>query len=246
MEFAAIQRSDAPQLGFWPCASVTVREYAQRFSGAVLLSLAFHAVAIRALTGEHMPLSPPKSDAVNVEILRIVSSTPRELAKPAPRKTTPLRRRHALAENTPTLAQEAPSPETVVGMTKASIAPAGVFAVAVGSTLLGAAPLVAPGTRGESAEPPGEGFDEPPAIQSRFAIPYPPAAERAGIAGTVVMRVGIDSAGRVTTVNLIQGAGFGLDQAAMEALRHFRFTPARRHGEPVASEITYRYRFELR
>jgi protein TonB len=51
--------------------------------------------------------------------------------------------------------------------------------------------------------------------------------------------------GEVTAVSVISGPGFGLDEAAREALRRFRFTPATRHGAQVGSTFVYTYTFEL-
>jgi protein TonB len=49
----------------------------------------------------------------------------------------------------------------------------------------------------------------------------------------------------VTAVSVISGPGFGLDRAALEALRKFRFRPAVTRGAPVGSTFVYTYTFEL-
>ncbi len=56
---------------------------------------------------------------------------------------------------------------------------------------------------------------------------YPPASRRAGEQGTVRLKVLVDTNGRAANVQVTQGSGFArLDQAAMEAVRKWRFEAA--------------------
>jgi protein TonB len=56
---------------------------------------------------------------------------------------------------------------------------------------------------------------------------YPPASRRAGEQGTVRLKVLVDTNGRASNVQVTQGSGFArLDQAAMEAVRKWRFVAA--------------------
>ena len=56
---------------------------------------------------------------------------------------------------------------------------------------------------------------------------YPPASRRAGEEGTVRLKVLVDTNGRASNVQVMQGSGFSrLDQAAMEAVRKWRFVAA--------------------
>ncbi|GIL18853.1 MAG: protein TonB [Oligoflexia bacterium] len=84
-----------------------------------------------------------------------------------------------------------------------------------------------------------------PRIQKEFRVPYPEEAKKAGVEGPVVMDVLIDDQGRVRQVELIRGPGFGLNEAAMSALRQFEFAPARVSEKAVAVKIRYTYRFVL-
>jgi protein TonB len=80
------------------------------------------------------------------------------------------------------------------------------------------------------------------------AVTYPAEAERNGVAGDVRLRVSLDDRGRVRAAQVLSGLGHGLDQAAVEALKHrCRFTPAvNRSGSPVAFVIeSYTFHFEL-
>lgn len=79
-------------------------------------------------------------------------------------------------------------------------------------------------------------------------IAYPSDAEQAGVAGDVRLRVSLTERGRVYAVRLLSGLGHGLDQAAMEAIKHrCRFSPAiDKGGKPVAFVVeSYTFHFEL-
>jgi protein TonB len=65
------------------------------------------------------------------------------------------------------------------------------------------------------------------------------------VEGTVVLRVLVDETGQVRSVKHVSGPGGGLDEAAAKAVARFRFRPALRKGQPVATEIRYAYTFEL-
>jgi protein TonB len=80
------------------------------------------------------------------------------------------------------------------------------------------------------------------------SIAYPEEAERNGIEGKVRLRVTLDERGRVSGVRVLSGLGHGLDQAAVDALKHrCKFTPAiARDGRPVPFIVeSYTFNFEL-
>ena len=62
---------------------------------------------------------------------------------------------------------------------------------------------------------------------SRTDPVYPPASRRAGEQGTVRLKVLVDAKGKPSTIEVAQSSGFArLDQAAMEAVRRWRFVAA--------------------
>lgn len=76
--------------------------------------------------------------------------------------------------------------------------------------------------------------------------PYPGAALRNEIEGQVLLRVCIDPAGAVETVQVLKGLGFGCDEAAASwAKQRWRFRPARRGGTPVRTCLMQPMRFQL-
>lgn len=84
-----------------------------------------------------------------------------------------------------------------------------------------------------------------PKIISEFRVPYPKLAKDKGIQGVVLLEILIDNKGNVRDQKLIEGPGFGLNEAALEAIQHFKFEPARVQDKTVAVRIRYAYRFVL-
>jgi len=75
---------------------------------------------------------------------------------------------------------------------------------------------------------------------------YPPEARKMGVEGKVALKVGIDENGDVRQVRVISKAGYGFDEAARDAMRRFKFSPARTSdGKAVAYNFTYTVRFTL-
>src|SRR5258705_9375076 len=66
---------------------------------------------------------------------------------------------------------------------------------------------------------------------------YPPDALRDRIAGVVGVELTIDETGRVVGARLVQSAGHGFDEAAIEAVRQWTFEPARNGDTPVKSVV---------
>jgi protein TonB len=73
---------------------------------------------------------------------------------------------------------------------------------------------------------------------------YPIHAQQAHIEGVVVLDAVIDATGRVTDVRVTRSIRL-LDQAAIDAVRQWRFTPTLLNGEPVSVLLTVTLRFTL-
>jgi protein TonB len=84
-----------------------------------------------------------------------------------------------------------------------------------------------------------------PVLETDFRIPYPPEAKKARVQGRVLMKLIVDADGRVRRATLLSGPGYGLNEAAVEAMKNLRFRPARVQDKPVAVEIQYAYNFVL-
>jgi TonB family protein len=72
-----------------------------------------------------------------------------------------------------------------------------------------------------------------PILTHRVEPIYTVEARRARISGIVIVEVVIDKNGRVKDAMVLKGLPFGLDQAAIDAVRQWEFRPATLNGEPV-------------
>ena len=116
----------------------------------------------------------------------------------------------------------------------------------------GAPPVAAPPAQQASADP---GLlverPDPSLVPARDdpgnrAPAYPPGAWLRHEQGTVVIRLHIAPDGTVARLEKLASSGYAaLDDAAAAALAHWRFLPARRGGEPVASFRDQPIRFVL-
>jgi protein TonB len=76
---------------------------------------------------------------------------------------------------------------------------------------------------------------------------YPAAALRRGESGEVLLRIDVDSEGRVADVGVVQGSGSrALDRAAISAVRGWRFQPGQRDGRPVPGVVNVPITFDSR
>lgn len=92
---------------------------------------------------------------------------------------------------------------------------------------------------------PGSGIT-PPAIVREVKPDYTEEARRRGVAGDVDLEIVVRADGSVGSVTLIHGLGSGLDQRAIDAVRQWRFSPARRFGTPVDVIVEVSVEFKLR
>jgi protein TonB len=76
---------------------------------------------------------------------------------------------------------------------------------------------------------------------------YPHVAVRRGYEGTVLLKVRVLDSGRVDRVEIEESSGYRiLDKAALEAVKTWRFTPARRGGTKVVSWALVPITFKLK
>ena len=62
---------------------------------------------------------------------------------------------------------------------------------------------------------------------------YPEKARRRGIQGTVVLAIAINTNGGIDKVQVVRRLDPDLDQAAVDAVRQWRFAPAEKDGEAM-------------
>jgi protein TonB len=87
----------------------------------------------------------------------------------------------------------------------------------------------------------------PPVVLARVMPQYPVAARAQHIEGRVLLRAVVDRSGRVEESITVARSVPPLDEAAVAALRQWRFTPGRdRSGHAVRVQIEVPMRFQLR
>ncbi len=75
---------------------------------------------------------------------------------------------------------------------------------------------------------------------------YPVEALQQELEGRVVLRVAIDSSGKVTAASVLRSSGYAnLDQAAHQTVKRWRFDPPRRLGIAVRTEIAVPINFQI-
>jgi protein TonB len=74
---------------------------------------------------------------------------------------------------------------------------------------------------------------------------YTEIARKARIQGVVIVQAIINKQGNVTDVKVLKGRPRGRDQAAVEAIRKWRFEPATLNGKPVDVDYTLTVNFPL-
>jgi TonB family protein len=90
----------------------------------------------------------------------------------------------------------------------------------------------------------GNGVSMPRAIYA----PEPEFSEEARIAkfqGEVTLLVTIGTDGRARNLTVVRSVGMGLDQKAIDAVRTWRFDPAKKNGRPVAVQMNIIVNFHL-
>ena len=92
---------------------------------------------------------------------------------------------------------------------------------------------------------PGSGID-PPRLVREVTPDYTEDARKRGIEGEVLLEIVVGAEGDVIDVRVLRRLGAGLDERAEEAVRQWRFSPARRLGTPVAVVVEVAVEFRLR
>jgi len=225
-----------------------------RRSSVFIVSFAVHLVAIAAVVVATLLLPdvlprPHASIAYAVEGPRQVRLT--DIALPAP---VPGRARSA-----PALESAAPVPvDAPHGITEESSA-AGTAAASeprVSDVVVGVGDgtgLVT-GTGLDAVPPPPTAPPtqpvrlhagiEPPRKLNDVTPLYPPLARAAGVRGVVIIEATIDGDGVVVAARVLRSVPM-LDEAALAAVRRWRYAPARLNGVPAAVLITVTVNFTL-
>lgn len=85
-----------------------------------------------------------------------------------------------------------------------------------------------------------------PAFLRKQMPVYPLMARRLGKEGKVVLRLFIDVKGKLINVEVVEPAGYGFTESAVEAIRMSSFSPAHVQGANVAAKALLTIRFVLK
>jgi protein TonB len=209
------------------------------------------------------PAPPPAPEPPRVPV-----KPPRLLATPKPKEPPVARREEPPVLPPPAPIASAPTPTPPAPAAPApapaavSDAPAAAVEPAVGPTA-SSTTFVSSSSSGDSApaEPRSAPFGPRTAAVApegitQYARPqggyqvrpnYPASARRLGVQGTTLLRVHVLADGHIGDVLVEQSAGHpDLDDAATEAVKRWRFDPARRGKEAVAMWVLLPVEFKLR
>lgn len=193
------------------------------------LVLALHAALAAALLASAAPFVKPALHSMEIALLTppvAAPARPAEAAKPQVAPTP--------AERKP---QPAPTPEP---------APSPAVTPPQAAASETARPAAAESRPATAAEAP----IAPPRFDATYLDnprpPYPPAARRMGEEGKTVLRVFVSAEGLPEQIELRQSAGSPrLDEAALAAVKRWRFVPARQGERAVAAWVFVPLVFKL-
>jgi general secretion pathway protein A len=87
------------------------------------------------------------------------------------------------------------------------------------------------------------GESDPPKLISSMPPIYPAQAKQARVEGDVTIRAEIDTSGRVGNMTIMPGSPMLLQDAALQALRTWKYQPAKLDGQPVTANVTVTMKF---
>ena len=87
--------------------------------------------------------------------------------------------------------------------------------------------------------------DTQPSLIYRSEPEYSAEATRARVQATVTLGVTVGEDGRAHDVHVQQGAGFGLDEKAIEAMDKWRFNPGTHEGHPAGVPANIEMNFDI-
>lgn len=227
-----------------------------RWEGAaiVFLTILVHGgIALGAYRDRHAPRTMKRWTKVEVDMNR-PPPPPKPVPPPPPEPPKPQKAAPppkpvaAVAKPEP---EKPPPPEEPPPTDTGSSLPSDVDGELYrGSGGLGtAAPAPPPPPKPVAAPPP-----PPPVIAAKEGAnyrfnprpPYPSRAQREGWEGNVLLRVQVSPSGKPGTIQVQKSSGHQLlDDAAIEAVKRWTFTPATQGGVPISGWVTVPLSFRL-
>jgi protein TonB len=219
------------------------RDKAAGFTAALIL----HAALLSGLWSYH--IIPPPSEALTVFVSYINPASPAKTAQPQPvaPKPTPTKQeipRVVMPVAAPLLTSSAPVTSSVQ-----PVAPPPPVARPIST------PVISPVVSGPPAVPKAEMAPQPLLLAGELSVTcsertppaYPKQSLRLGEQGKTMLLVELDELGRVANVTVKTTSGFPrLDEAAVNAVKSWRCSPAKRNGVAVRSVALQPFNFALK
>jgi protein TonB len=212
-------------------------------------SAAVHAAVIVAVPEFSLDRAPAPVTVLEVVLVQTVLPRPLPIAEarpgPVPNPAPPVRRKVAKSRTVP---KSIPKPTAAEAapplLTLPAPAPDAEVAAATERPEAMAGAAITPPAQVATVAP------TPPRFSASYlqnpAPRYPLAARRAGEQGTVTLKVLVTSEGLPQRVQVEKTSGSSrLDTAALDAVRRWRFVPARRGATPVKSWVLVPVVFRL-
>jgi protein TonB len=84
-----------------------------------------------------------------------------------------------------------------------------------------------------------------PVVISSIEPEFSEEARKAKFSGNVEVYLWVDERGNPSHIRVARGAGMGLDEKAVEAVRQYKFKPAMKDGKPVAVDLYVDVGFQI-
>ena len=207
----------------------------------IAAALVSQELAVGALPTPHQPVIFDAADIMPLDI-----QLPRPPTRTVPNRTAATESAPVSPDAAPTVAPTGVAPETERAGISAADGP--IVGVENGARLgvdgLGiAAPALPPPPPPVKPLRLHQGMKAPYKIVD-VAPAYPTVAQRAHVEGVVILEAVIDAQGRVASVRVLRSIAL-LDEAAVDAVKQWRFTPALLNAEPVPVVMTVTVNFTL-
>jgi protein TonB len=212
----------------------------------IIVSIGAHVAALIVLVA--VPLVA--MDAIPVahrvsEFVKAAAMEPPDI--PPPPRSRPPVTSDVVTDAAPTKAPNRIEPELATPSSPGVVpydGPGGLPDGVDGAPLVNILPPVAPPTTRREPLRPG-GDIRPPTKIKHVAPIYPPIAQSNRVQGVVILEAVINEAGEVSQLRVLRSAPL-LDEAAMNAVRQWRFTPTLLNGQAVPIVMTVTVSFQLK
>jgi protein TonB len=233
--------------GSGPAASASASSTnANNSAPASLVAAANTGITPTPVVAANVPVRPAETAPVKVTKAPVQEALrPAAPVQQAPQPTAPVHVKSAakVPDMFGALNAHPVSPRRGSDAASAESAPS-VDATGASGPLKGLASSIAPPSPLSETLTPGSdsGQLKMPRLVSSVVPVYPQIAQQAGVEGDVVVEASIDNTGKVSATKVLSGP-LMLRQAAMDAVRRWKYEPAILDGKTVATQMTVRIRF---